>query len=57
MEELLRDCHDEKIENLGVVDYYVLIYLDIKYISVKAYLNGVDHILDCKDWLFSKARV
>ncbi|CDW72932.1 UNKNOWN [Stylonychia lemnae] len=57
MEELLRDCYDEKIDNFGVIDYYVLIYLDIKYILKKAYLNGIDHVLDFKDWIYSKKRV
>ena len=36
-EELLFDCYNEEVVEFSLIDYYVLIYLDVGYISKKAW--------------------
>jgi hypothetical protein len=41
-EELLVDCYNEEITEFAVIDYFVLMYMDIPYILSKARLNFKD---------------
>lgn len=53
-EELLCDVHNEKIEEFGVIDYYVILNLDLAYVLKRAYLNAQDHLSEWRDFLFQK---